>query len=116
VRADLRHANLRGEDLRDANLRNANLRGANLRGAYLRDANLGGARSILAVGPCDGWIMHAVRCEDGPRIHAGCHWFTITETRGHWNGSQRREHDAKMIAGVEALLALGRANNWEGCE
>lgn len=43
VRANLRHANLRGANLRHSNLRGANLSGANLSGANLRVVNLSGA-------------------------------------------------------------------------
>ena len=139
--ADLSGANLSGANLSDAILRGANLSGANLSGAILRGADLSGAdligailsgadlsganldstdlsdaHSILTAGPCDGWMMYAVQHDDGIRIHAGCRWFTVAEAVAHWHGQERKEHDAKMLAGVDALLALARAHGWEHCE
>jgi hypothetical protein len=60
--------------------------------------------------------MYAVQHDDGPRIQAGCRWYTVGEALAHWHGRERKEHDAKMLAGVEALLSLGRAHGWEHCE
>ena len=84
-------------------------RNANLRDAHLSGADLQGAVGILTVGPCDGWILYAIQHDDGPRIHAGSHWFTVAEARAHWSGS---EHGEKMIAGVDALLTLAQAHGW----
>ena len=122
--ADLTGANLSDADLSDADLRGAylsaaNLRAANLRGADLSGADLGGVLSLLSVGPIDGWMMYAVRWPDGPRIAAGCRWFTVSQARAWWCGTghdgqkARPEHDARMLAGVDALLLLARAHGWE---
>jgi len=130
--ADLAGANLRGADLRGADLTGADLAGANLAGAYLsgadlreadftraylRGADLSGAYGVLAIGPIDTWIMYAVRFPDGPRIKAGCRWFTVTEAREWWaQGGEEKDtvtHGPRMLAGVDALTALARAHGWE---
>jgi len=129
--ADLRGANLRGADLRgaeligvklvaadleNANLIGAKLEGANLERANLEGANLWGAKGILIAGPCDHWLMYAVRHNDEPRFFAGCRGpFTETEARAWWHGKRQDhtpKHDAAMIAGVEALLMLAKAHDW----
>lgn len=91
---------------------------ANLAGANLTGACLARAYGILTVGPCDGWIMHACRHADGPRILAGCRWFTRAAAGAHWNEQHAsgKQHADRMMTGVEALVALGRAHGWEGCE
>ena len=114
--ANLIGANLRGADLSGANLIGANLIGADLSGANLDSTDLSDAHSILTAGPCDGWMMYAVQHADGIRIHAGCRWYTVAEAVAHWHGRERKEHDAKMLAGVDALLSLARAHGWERCE
>ena len=115
--ADLRGADLRGADLTGADLVGANLRGADLRGADLRGADLRGADGVLAIGPIDTWIMYAVRFPDGPRIKAGCRWFTVAEAREWWTqGGEEKDtvsHGPRMLAGVDALMALARAHGWE---
>ncbi len=140
--ADLTGANLRGADLRGADLTGANLRGADLRGAYLtradltraylagadltraylRGADLTGADlaradGVLAIGPIDTWIMYAVRFPYGPRIKAGCRWFTEAEARKWWGkGGAAQDtvtHGPRMLAGVDALMALAKAHGWE---
>jgi len=114
--SNLRLANLRGANLQRANLRLANLRLANLESADLRGIDLWGAKGILIAGPCDLWLMYAVRHNDEPRFFAGCRGpFTETEARAWWHGKRRDrtpKHDAAMIAGVEALLMLAKAHNW----
>ncbi len=118
--ADLRGANLTSADLSSANLRGADLTSADLSSAYLRGANLSSAdlrsaAGILVVGPIDGWLMYAIRHEDGPCIKAGCRWFiTEADAREHWNAGHAAgpEHSAKGIAGVDALLALAKAHGW----
>ncbi len=109
------YADLSGADLRGADLSGADLRGAVLSGADLSGADLSGASGVLVVGPCDEWLMYAVSSDDGPRIKAGCRWFTVEEARAHWNGEHTigPEHAAKMIAGVDALLSLARAHGWK---
>ena len=114
VSANLEGANLVGANLRHADLERADLVSANLRGANLRGADLGGARGILRVGPVDSWEMHAVRWQDGLRIHAGCRWFTAAEAREHWGPKcgDRRGHGDRMLAGLDALVALAKAHGW----
>jgi hypothetical protein len=90
--ADLRYADLRGADLRDADLRRAYLSGAYLSGAYLRFADLRGAAFVEAKGfillpvqdPRGYSWSHATLTEDGWKIRAGCHLFTIEESKAHW--------------------------------
>lgn len=115
VGADLAGADLSGAELDGANLSGADLAGADLDSADLSSVHLVGAKNILCAGPCDGWIMYLIRGDDGDhRLQAGCHWFTQAEARTHWNGENHAEHDAKMIAGIDALLALARAEGWSG--
>jgi hypothetical protein len=125
--ADLAGANLTGAYLRGANLTGAYLTGAYLTGADLAGANLtwadltgaylAGADGVLAIGPIDTWIMYAVRFPDGPRIKAGCRWFTVAEAREWWGkGGEAKDtetHGPRMLAGVDALLALAAAHGWE---
>ena len=115
--ADLREADLREADLGGANLSGADLREADLRGADLTGADLSGAYGVLAIGPIDTWIMYAVRFPDGPRIKAGCRWFTVAEAREWWGkGGTAQDtvtHGPRMLAGVDALTALARAHGWE---
>ena len=115
--ADLRGADLRGADLTGADLSGAYLSGADLRGADLRGADLTRADGVLAIGPIDTWIMYAVRFPDGPRIKAGCRWFTVAEAREWWaQGGEEKDtvsHGPRMLAGVDALTALARAHGWE---
>lgn len=115
--ADLVGAHLFGANLIGANLAGANLTGANLRGANLTGANQREAKGIVHVGPVDGWDMYAVRWPDGPRIKAGCRWFTVGEAREWWEKggepSNAPGHGPLMLAGVEALVALARAHGWE---
>ena len=122
--ADLTGANLRGADLTGANLYGANLTGANLRGADLTGANLHKANltdttfarvanitdSCSAIGIIDagtdsrGYRWVAVQHDDGPRIYAGCRWFTLSEAHAHWD----REHADGEDVAIEcrARLAL----------
>ena len=122
TRADLREADLSGADFTGADLSGAylsaaDLREADFRGADLRGADLRGAYGVLAIGPIDTWIMYAVRFPDGPRIKAGCRWFTVAEAREWWGeGGEEKDtvsHGPRMLAGVDALTALARAHGWE---
>ena len=76
-----------------------------------------GTEGILHVGPVDGWDMYAVRWDDGPRIKAGCRWFTVTEAREWWGKGgapgNKPEHGPLMLAGLDALLAMAKAHGWE---
>ena len=115
--AKLSHVDLRSADLSNANLRGANLCFADLTGValsftYMNGVQLRGAKGILTVGPIDTWLMYAVRHDDGPRIYAGCRGpFCEAEARAYWHGD-RPSHDARMIAGLDALLALAAAHGW----
>jgi hypothetical protein len=118
-RADLSEAYLSGADLRGADLSEAYLRGADLSEAYLRGADLRGVDGILSVGPLgDGYLIYAIRCDDGPRLYAGCRGpFTLAEARAWWQrylgAGEREPHAKQMLAGVDAIDALARAKGWE---
>ncbi len=90
---------------------------ANFYGANFYGANFYGAKGILHVGPVDGWDMYAVRWDDGPRIKAGCRWFTVSEARKWWGKGgapgNKPEHGPLMLAGLDALLAMAKAHGWE---
>ena len=111
-RADFSLANFYGADFSLANFYGADFSGASFYGA-----NFFGAEGILHVGPVDGWDMYAVRWDDGPRIKAGCRWFTVTEAREWWGKGgapgNKPEHGPLMLAGLEALLALAKDHGWE---
>jgi hypothetical protein len=113
--ANLSGANLSDAYLSDAYLSDAYLSGANLSGANLRRANLSDVHGYLCVVPCDGWAVGLCEREDGShRIYAGCRDFDEKEARAHWNADHTGglEHAARMIAGVDALLALAKAHGW----
>ena len=105
-------ANFPGADFYKANFSGANFSGANFFGA-----NFFGVEGILHVGPVDGWDMYAVRWDDGPRIKAGCRWFTVSEARKWWGKGgapgNKPEHGPLMLAGLDALLAMAKAHGWE---
>ena len=110
-------ANLAGADLRGAYLRGADLAGANLRGAYLRGANLAGANladANLIDGGHDsrGYRFVAVPHADGPRILAGCHWFTVAEANTHWTGDDKPSN-AESRARVKLLINIAKMR---GCK
>jgi len=117
-------ANLSGANLSCADLYGANLYGANLSCADLYGANLSGAKSILRISSLDGYDLVLVEHEDGPRIGAGCRWFTYEEARKHWGdpvnctprGSMEDaiRHCRLMLTGVAALLELAHALGWKG--
>ncbi len=115
--SDLSNSDLSHSDLGHSDLSHSYMSGCNLSCSNLRDSDMHDARGIFCVGPCDGWTLYAVRHPDGPRIKAGCRWFTVAEARAHWCDEHRSgwEHAEKMLAGVNALLALGRVHGWEGC-
>lgn len=110
--ADFFGANCSGANFYGANFSRANFSGANFYGA-----NFFGVEGILHVGPVDGWDMYAVRWDDGPRIKAGCRWFTVSEARKWWGKGgapgNKPEHGPLMLAGLEALLALAKDHGWE---
>ena len=121
--ANLRYANLSSADLRSANLRSANLRSANLIFADLRSADLSSARGLgdfFQLGPIDTWWMSISLKESGWMFRAGCRYFTEAEAREWWRPENlpawtkgsAPDHGARMLAGVDALIALAKAHNW----
>jgi hypothetical protein len=90
-------------DLSGADLSGADLSGAHLSGAHLSGADLTGATGIIRIGPIDGWEMYAVQRSGGPRIKAGCRWFTVDEAREWWRKGgglgNAPEHGPLMLAG-----------------
>lgn len=91
VRADLTGADLRGATLVRADLTCASIVIADLRGASLGGASLGGANLADAIGAFKmpvkdglGYDWYAIWHKDGPRIKAGCRWFTFQQARDHW--------------------------------
>ncbi|MFA7267035.1 MAG: pentapeptide repeat-containing protein [Candidatus Nanopelagicales bacterium] len=112
--ANLTGANLIGANLTGANLTGANLTGANLTGTNLTGANLTGAVGVhyATIGPVDGWMVALTLTDDSLKISAGCRYFTLPEAREHWSDSSRwtkgaaPEHGARMLAAVDALMAL----------
>ena len=115
--ANFSRANCSEANFSRANCSEANFYGANFFGADFYGVNFFGAEGILHVGPVDGWDMYAVRWDDGPRIKAGCRWFTVSEARKWWGKGgapgNKPEHGPLMLAGLEALLALAKDHGWE---
>jgi len=116
--ADLGGAHLRGADLRDADLGGAHLRGADLRGADLRGANLGGAdlgsAKVLAIahlGLIDGWVTTLWHTDQGYRILAGCHTFTLNEAKAHYANRENRR--GLYYLATEAWQVIARLQGWE---
>jgi hypothetical protein len=101
-------------DLTGANLTGANLYGADLYGANLTGAYLYGAKGVhyATIGPIDGWMVSLTLTSGGLRISAGCRYFSVPEARDHWSNPARwssgasPEHGARMLAAVDALMAL----------
>ena len=117
ARAEAR-ADLRNADLGSANLRYADLRYADLRYADLRNAR--GLGDFFQLGPIDTWWMSATIEPNGWIFRAGCHRFTEAEAREWWRPENlpawtkgsAPDHGARMLAGVDALIALAKAHNW----
>ena len=121
-RANCSEAHFSGANFSRANFSRAdfslaNFSLANFSGASFHGANFFGVEGILHVGPVDGWDMYAVRWDDGPRIKAGCRWFTVSEAREWWGKGgapgNKPEHGPLMLAGLDALLAMAKAHGWE---
>ena len=112
--ADLTRANLTRANLTGANLTRADLYGADLTGANLYGADLTGAVGVhyATIGLVDGWMMTLTLTTEGLRISAGCRYFSFPEAREHWSDPGRwsegaaPEHGARMLAAVDALMAL----------
>ena len=106
-------ADLRGADLGGANLLGANLWGANLRDTDLWSANLRGTR-VLAVaflGHIDGWATTLWRTDQGYRIQAGCHMFTLDEATAHY--ADRADRRGLYYLATEAWRVIARLQGWE---
>src|SRR3990170_3890904 len=84
--ATLLDADLGGAVLGVADLGGADLGGADLRDADLRDADVGGggALGVATLGYIDGWATTLWRTDQGYRIQAGCHMFTLDEATAHY--------------------------------
>src|SRR3990172_7339817 len=111
--ANLGGADLRGADLGGANLLGANLWGANLRDTDLWSANLRGTR-VLAVaflGHIDGWATTLWRTDQGYRIQAGCHMFTLDEATAHY--ADRADRRGLYYLATEAWRVIARLQGWE---
>ena len=101
----------------DAEVR-LNLRGADLRNADLRNAV--GLTGFFQVGPIDSWWVSATIETNGWIFRAGCHRFTEAEAREWWRPENlpawtkgsAPDHGARMLASVDALIALAKAHNW----
>ena len=112
--ADLTRAVLTGAGLSHADLTGADLTGADLHGADLYGADLSRAVGVYyaTIGPVDGWMVALTLTTEGLRISAGCRYFSFPEAREHWSDPGRwsvgaaPEHGARMLAAVDALMAL----------
>ena len=101
----------------------ADLRFADLSSADLRSADLSSARGLgdfFQLGPIDTWWMSISLKESGWMFRAGCRYFTEAEAREWWRPENlpawtkgsAPDHGARMLAGVDALIALAKAHNW----
>jgi len=115
--ANLRHADLRGANLGDADLEDADLSGANLGGANLGGADLSGANlheadlsranlhgadlseayGIICAGTDPrGYRFVGISWAGGPRILAGCRWFTYAKAIAHWTAKGNADALARV--------------------
>ena len=104
--------NLRGADLGNVDLEGVNLQGANLQGVKLQGAKLQGA-TVLAVAPVgdiDGWPTTLWRTDQGYRIQAGCHWFTLQEAEKHYANRETRQ--GLYYLATEAWRVIARLQGW----
>ena len=113
--ANLAGANLEGASLEGAGCYKANLEGASLKGATFIGAKLAATTGIIDTGTDSrGHRWVAVQHDDGPRIKAGCRWYTLSEAHEHWDGP----HELGEIVGIEcrsrlALLeTLAKSKGW----
>ena len=71
--------------------------------ADLSGANLSGAIGAICAGTDPrGYRFVGIAHPDGPRIAAGCRWFTVAEARDHW--ANNRDALAR-VALIEAALS-----------
>lgn len=100
-------------NLASANLSSADLSGANLYCANLYRADLPSANGIIRIDGHDsrGFELILVAWEDGPRVKAGCHWFTMPEALAHWGGDDYpdRERGQRYVDAIN--LAAGWLNS-----
>jgi len=85
------------------------LEAAVLRGA----ANLGGAKvlGVATVGYIDGWATTLWHTDQGYRIQAGCHTFTLDEARAHYANRDARR--GLYYLATEAWQVIARLQGWE---
>ena len=113
--ANLENANLTGAHLAWANLYKSQLTGANLAGANLAWANLIATTGIIDIGTDSrGWRWVAVQHDDGPRIAAWGHWFTLAEAYQHWDGGHRGGEDVAIEcrSRLALLETLAKSKGW----
>ena len=110
--AELGGANLRGANLGGANLGGADLWGAELGGAELGGADLWGARvlGITTVGVIDSWPTTLWHTDQGYRIQAGCHCFTLDEAKAHY--ANRKARQGLYYLATEAWHVIARLQGW----
>ena len=110
--SNLEDINLRGADLGNVDLDGVNLQGANLQGVKLQGAKLQGA-TVLAVAPVgdiDGWPTTLWRTDQGYRIQAGCHTFTLQEAEKHYANRETRQ--GLYYLATEAWRVIARLQGW----
>ena len=108
-RADLSRADLAWANLAWANLAGANLARANLAGANLAGANLAGT-NVAVAHRSDGYDFFASVVDGAARIRAGCHNFTFSEARAHWQGTRAGtrlgDESLALVDHLERMLAI----------
>lgn len=87
-----------------ADLRGADLREANLRGADLREADIERTCLVDAGQDARGYRFVGVPTGDGPRVLAGCRWFTVNEALDHWG--QNPDATARVML-IDKLMGEG---------
>ena len=99
-------AQLTRDEILAAVAKGTSLRGADLRYADLRDADLRGAAGVICAGTdARSYRFVGVMHADGPRIAAGCRWFTLTKARTHWTSNPDALARVELIAGWVARQA-----------
>ena len=81
--------------------------------ANLRDADLGGATAlgVATLGYIDGWATTLWRTDQGYRIQAGCHMFTLDEATAHY--ADRADRRGLYYLATEAWRVIARLQGWE---
>ena len=106
--SDLSYSDLSGSDLSGSDLSYSDLSYSDLRGSNLSDSDLSGSLGfiLLPVQDARGYsFAHAVECDTGWRIRAGCRDFSISEAKQHWGESYRgdREQGDMYLYAIEWL-------------